>query len=142
MSLLLILLLSALTVMLRHYHLEVQANPPKMAPKTDAIFSIYGTMGLSHDIFFKFSLRPFEVLGSKFGNHSWKFGSSSRKGMVDFFMTNGSKVLIYLTLLYFIFYCTHVNNAKGNIAKSIKSEIWTVCHTEVYLTFSRWEAKL
>ena len=30
-------------------------------------------------------------------------------------MTNGSKVLIYLTLLYFISYCTLVSNAKGNI---------------------------
>ena len=39
-------------------------------------------------------------------------------------MTNGSKVLIYLTLLYFKFYCTHVSNAKGNIAKSNKSELW------------------
>ena len=34
-------------------------------------------------------------------------------------MTNGSKVLVYLTLLYFILYCTLVRNAKGNIAKSI-----------------------
>ena len=39
-------------------------------------------------------------------------------------MTNGSKVLIYLTLLYFIFYCTLVSNAKGNLAKSNKSELW------------------
>jgi hypothetical protein len=39
-------------------------------------------------------------------------------------MTNGSKVLIYLTLLYFIFYCTHVSNGKKNIAKSNKSEVW------------------
>ena len=39
-------------------------------------------------------------------------------------MTNGSKVLIYLTLLYFIFYCTIVSNAKGNLAKSNKSELW------------------
>jgi hypothetical protein len=27
-------------------------------------------------------------------------------------------------LLYFIFYCTLVSNAKGNIAKSNKSELW------------------
>ena len=39
-------------------------------------------------------------------------------------MTNGSKVLIYLTFLYFIFYCTLVSNAKGNFAKSNKSELW------------------
>ena len=37
-------------------------------------------------------------------------------------MTNGSKVLIYLTLLYFIFYSTLVSNAKGNVAKSNKSK--------------------
>ena len=29
-----------------HYHLEVQANPKKMAQKTDAIFSIYGRNGV------------------------------------------------------------------------------------------------
>ena len=96
-----------------------------------------GETGLSHDIFFKFSLGPFEVVEvewrsmlnfeaatSKFCNCSWKFGSSPRKGKVDLCMTNGSKVLIYLTLLYFIFYCTLVSNAKGNIAKSNKSELW------------------
>ena len=38
-------------------------------------------------------------------------------------MTNGSKVLIYLTLLHFIFYCTLVSIAKGNVAKSNKSEL-------------------
>ena len=38
-------------------------------------------------------------------------------------MTNGSKVLIYLTFLDFIFYCTLVSNAKGNVVKSNKSEI-------------------
>ena len=62
-SLLLILLLSALTVMLRHYHLEVQANPQKMAQKNPMLFlASMGEMGLSHDIFFKFSLGPFEVV--------------------------------------------------------------------------------
>jgi hypothetical protein len=95
-----------------------------------------GETGLSHDIFFKFSLWPFEVVEvewrsmlnfeaatSKFCNHFWKFGSSPQKGKVDLCMTNGSEVLIYLTLLYFIFYCTLVSNAKGNIAKSNKSEL-------------------
>ena len=47
-----------------------------------------------------------------------------KKGNVDLCMTNGSKVLIYLTLLYFIFYCTLVSNAKGNLAKSNISELW------------------
>ena len=65
----------------------------------------------------------FEAVTSKFGKHSWKLGSSSWKGKVDLCMTNGSKGLIYLTLLYFIFYCTLVSNAKGNVAKSNKSEL-------------------
>ena len=32
--------------MSKHYHLEVQANPQKMAQKIDAIFSIYGKNGI------------------------------------------------------------------------------------------------
>ena len=96
-----------------------------------------GETGLSHDIFFKFSLWPFEVVEvewrsmlnfeaatSKFWNCSWDFGFSPRKSKVDLCMTNGSKLLNYLTLLYFIFYCTLVSNAKGNLAKSNKSELW------------------
>ena len=66
----------------------------------------------------------FEAATSKFGNHSWNFGCSPQNGKVDLCMTNGSKVLIYLTFLYFIFYCTLVSNAKGNLAKSNKSELW------------------
>ena len=66
----------------------------------------------------------FEAATSKFCNHSWHFFSSPQNGKVDLCMTNGSKVLIYLTLLYFIFYCTLVSNAKGNLAKSNKSELW------------------
>ena len=66
----------------------------------------------------------FEAGTSKFGNHSWNFGSSPQNGKVDLCMTNGSKVLIYLTFLYFIFYRTLVSNAKGNVAKSNKSELW------------------
>ena len=65
----------------------------------------------------------FEAATSKFGDYSWKFESSPRKGKVELHTTNGSKVLIYLTLLYFIFYCTLVSNAKGNVAKSNKSEL-------------------
>ena len=95
-----------------------------------------GKTGLSHDIFFyshcglSRSLRSndnwplnFEAATSKFGNHSWTFVSSPQRGKVDLCMTNGSKVLIYLTFLYFIFYCTLVSNAKGNLAKSNKSEL-------------------
>ena len=66
----------------------------------------------------------FEAATSNFCNHSWNFGSSPRNGKVDLCTTNGSKVLIYLTFLYFIFYCTLVSNAKGNLAKSNKSELW------------------
>ena len=66
----------------------------------------------------------FEAATSKFGNHSWNFGFSPQNGKVDLCMTNSSKVLIYLTFLYFIFYCTLVSIAKGNIAKSNKSELW------------------
>ena len=92
-----------------------------------------GKTGLSYDIFFKFSLRPLKsnenqgwilrLWPLKFCNHSWQFGSSPQKGKIDLCMTNGSKVLIYLTLLNFIFYCTLVSNAKGNLAKSNKSEL-------------------
>ena len=39
-------------------------------------------------------------------------------------MTKGSKVLIILTFLFFMFYCTLVSNAKGNVAESNKSELW------------------
>ena len=70
------------------------------------------------------SMFNFEAVTSKFCNCSWKFGFLSWKGKVDPCMTNSSKVLIYLTLLYSIFYCTLVSNVKGNIAKSNKSELW------------------
>ena len=59
-----------------------------------------------------------------FENHKINFGFLPQNGKVDLCRTNGSKVLIYLTFLYFIFYCTLVNNAKGNLAKSNKSELW------------------
>ena len=52
---------------LKHYHLEVQANPQKMAQKKPMLFlASMGETGLSHDIFFKFSARPFKVAASKF----------------------------------------------------------------------------
>ena len=84
-----------------------------------------GETGLSHDIFSKFSLWPFEVVEveqrlmlnfeaatSKFCNCSSKFGSSPRKGKTDVCMTNGSKVLIYLTLLYFLLHYLQVYSKK------------------------------
>jgi hypothetical protein len=125
------------------------------AKKPMLFLASMGEMGLSHDIFFKFSLGPFEVVEvkwrsmlnfeaatSKFCNYSWKFGSSPRKGKVDLCMINGSKVLIYLTLLYFLLHYLQEYSKMWNIAKSNKSELWNRCHTEVYLTFSRWGAKL
>ena len=46
-----------------HYQLEVQANPKPMAQKKWMLFlaSMRETV-LSHDIFFKFSVGPFEVV--------------------------------------------------------------------------------
>ena len=96
---------------LQHYHMEVQANHPKNGTKKPMLFlASMGEAGLSHDIFFKFSRGPFdwqsllnfEAATSKFCNCSWKLGSSPRKGKVNLCMTNGSKVLIYLTLLDFL----------------------------------------
>ena len=57
-----------------HYHLQVQANPKKkLHKKTDAIFSIYGKNGINPWHFFKFSLRPFEVIEAEGGQFwSWK----------------------------------------------------------------------
>ena len=48
------------------------------------------------------SLLNFEAATSKFFYCSWKFGSWPQKGKVDLCMTNNFKVLIYLTLLYFL----------------------------------------
>ena len=84
----------------------------------------------------------FKAATSNFCNHSWNFSTSPRNGKVDLCTTNGSIVLIYLTFLYFIFYCTLVSIAKGHLAKSNNQNYETVCRTEVYLTISRWEAKL
>ena len=66
----------------------------------------------------------FEAATSKFGNHSWTFGSSSQRGKVDLCMTNGSKVLIYLTLLNFLLHYLQVYSKIWNIEKSNKSELW------------------
>ena len=43
----------------KHYHL--QADPKKLHKKTMLFLASMGEMRLSHDIFLKFSLRPFEV---------------------------------------------------------------------------------
>ena len=44
-----------------HYNLEVQANPQKNGTKKPMLFlASMGETGLSHDIFFKFSVGPNE----------------------------------------------------------------------------------
>ena len=65
----------------------------------------------------------FEAATSKFGNHSWTFVSSPQRGKVDLCMTNGSKVLIYLTLLYFLLQYIQEYSKIWNIAKSNKSKL-------------------
>ena len=66
----------------------------------------------------------FEAATSKLGNHSWNFGSSPQNGKVDLCMTNGSKVLIYLTLLNFLLHYLQEYSKIWNIEKSNKSELW------------------
>ena len=121
----------------KHYHLEVQANPKEIAQKNRCYFLhlwekqdyamtffLYSHLGLSR------SLRSndiwplnFEAATSKFGNHSWTFGSSPQRGKVELCMTNDSKVLIYLTLLYFLLHYLQEYSKIWNIAKSNKSEL-------------------
>ena len=84
----------------------------------------------------------FEAATSKFCNHSWNFGSSTQKGKVDLCMTNGSKVMVYLTLLNLLLHYLQEYSKIWNIASQINHNFGTVCHTEVYFTFSRWGAKL
>ena len=66
----------------------------------------------------------FEAATSNFCNHSWNFGSSPRNGKVDLCTTNGSKVLIYLTLLNFLLHYLQEYSKIWNIEKSNKSELW------------------
>ena len=66
----------------------------------------------------------FEAATSNFCNHSWNFGSSSRNGKVDLCTTNGSIVLIYLTLLNFLLHYLQEYSKIWNIEKSNKSELW------------------
>ena len=53
--------------MVPHYHLKVQANPKNMQKNPMLFFASMGETGLSHDIFFKFSLGPFEVAEAEGG---------------------------------------------------------------------------
>ena len=51
-----------LNITILHYHLQVQANPKKIAQKKECYFlASLGETGLCHDIFLKFSLGPIEV---------------------------------------------------------------------------------
>ena len=68
----------------------------------------------------------FEARPRNFENHKIKFGFSPPKGKVDLCMTNGSKVLIYLTLLNFLLHYLQVYSKIWNIAKSNKSELWNL----------------
>ena len=107
-------------------------TPKKLYNKTDAIFSIYGKKrDYPMTFFFEFSLRPFEVVEVEWKSRLifWgcnlqllqsflNFSSSPRNGKVDLCTTNGSIVLIYLTLINFLLhylqenfgtvYCTEV----------------------------------
>ena len=121
-----------------HYHLQLPADPKRIAQKPPMLFlASMGKTELSHDIFLNChcglsrllrsnDLRRlnFEAATSKFCNCSWKFGSSPQKGKVDLCMTNGSKVLIYLTLLYFLLHYLQEYSKIWNRAKSNKSKIW------------------
>ena len=51
-----------------HYHLQVQANPKKYGTKKPMLFlASMGKTGLTHEIFFEFSLGPFEVVEAEGG---------------------------------------------------------------------------
>ena len=51
-----------------HYHLQVQANSKKNCTKKPMLFlASMGKTGLTHDIFFEFSLGPFEVVEAEGG---------------------------------------------------------------------------
>ena len=66
----------------------------------------------------------FEAATSNFCNHSWNIGSSPLNGKVDLCTTNGSIVLIYLTLLNFLLHYLQEYSKIWNIEKSNKSELW------------------
>jgi hypothetical protein len=69
----------------------------------DAIFEILGRAVFEAIEIKGHSMLNFEVTTSKFCNHFWKFGGQPWKGKTDLCMTNGSKVLICLTLIVSFF---------------------------------------
>ena len=53
---------------MHHYHLQVEPNPKKNCTIKPILFSVsMGKTGLTHDIFFEFSLGPFEVVEAEGG---------------------------------------------------------------------------
>ena len=92
----------------------------------------------------------FESATSKFYNHSWNFGSSTQKGKVDLCMTNGSKVMVYLTLLNLLLHYLQEYSKIWNITKSNSSRpqwpqkaqlrIWKKCHG--IIPFFPWMLKI
>ena len=52
----------------KHYHLQVQANSKKIAQKKTMLFlASMGKTGLTHEVFFEFSVGPFEVVEAEGG---------------------------------------------------------------------------
>ena len=57
----------SLLIHIKHYHLQVQANPKKIVQKKPMLFlASMGETGLTQDIF-EFSLGPFEVVEAEGG---------------------------------------------------------------------------
>ena len=61
----------------------------------------------------------FKAKTSKFCNCSGKFGSSPRNGKVDLCTTNGSKDLIYLTLLNFLLHYLQEYSKIWNVSENM-----------------------
>ena len=81
--------------------------------------------------FFEVSVRPFEVVEVEWKSASKFWGCDleflkiiNQKGKVDLCTTNGSKVLIYLTLLNCLLHYLQEYSKIWNIEKSNKSELW------------------
>jgi hypothetical protein len=85
------------------------------------IFILNSHLGLSKSLRLNDN-RPlnFEAATSKFGNHSWKFGCSPRKGKVDPVWHNGSKFSKTLFWLWMDFSCWNVFYwSKNNIVQYV-----------------------
>ena len=86
----------------------------------EAIFKIFVHAVFEAIVVKGWSRLNFEAATSKFCNNFWKFGCQPRKSKADLCMTNGSKVLIYLTLIsFFLALLTRVS-LWGTIKKTNK----------------------